>query len=275
MKKSKLNFALSLLITIILTLGLSISFQNILAAWQEPTTAAPGSNLLPPVFNEHTNPSSSVLIGKPVGIVGGFSVAGGNLVVDTGSIGIGVTSPAAGMEIRVGDDRNALRITNSSNNNRYSYFGHNVNGPYWQLSTNNDVFRLKGEDGTAWMTLMNGNVGIGTTNPQARLDINGGNGVVLRIANGGDIRIDPQVSGNSVTLYNDTGSLWATGDICTTAGSKCLSTVGGAEIDYSACQTGISIWGGSCPTNYVMTGFNFYDDSDDHGPSTFTCCRLR
>jgi len=55
-----------------------------------------------------------------------------------------------------------------------------------------------------------GNIGFGVTNPQYKLDINGGVGTALRIAGGGDIQIDAQTDptdDNKAVLYNDSGKL--------------------------------------------------------------------
>lgn len=100
MLNRKFKFAFSLIITVILTLGFSISFQNILAAWQEPTAAAPASNLLPPVYNEFTPlDTSNVLINKQLGITGSLSLTDGNLIVNTGNVGIGMTNPTQKLDV--------------------------------------------------------------------------------------------------------------------------------------------------------------------------------
>jgi trimeric autotransporter adhesin len=160
MLNHKFKFALALIITIVLTLGFSISFQNLLAAtWQEPTTAPPNSNIFPPVYNEYiSDPASQVLINnKPVGITNGLLITGGNLIVNTGNVGIGVTTPADKLSVT-----GTIRATDVC------------------ITSGNCLSTVSG--GGQWITNGNnisnnntGNVGIGTTNPSAPLTISSGN----------------------------------------------------------------------------------------------------
>lgn len=83
-KSVKIFFRLS--IAIILTLGLSISFQSLLAAWTAPTSQPPNGNSLVPVFNQHTSPTSNVLVGFPTGVSGNFSVTGNIATQNTNNV---------------------------------------------------------------------------------------------------------------------------------------------------------------------------------------------
>ena len=48
-KNKEIKLTLYLIITIILTLGLSISFQSVLAVWTGPTATPPSSNIAEPI----------------------------------------------------------------------------------------------------------------------------------------------------------------------------------------------------------------------------------
>jgi trimeric autotransporter adhesin len=172
MPNNKLKFAILIIVTIILTLGVSISFQNILAAWQEPNSAPPASNIFPPVYNEHTTPASNVLINKPVGVAGNLSISNGNLVVSTGNIGIGTPNPVdklsvAGTIRATGDictDVAGGICLSAGSNSQWSTNGANIN--------NSNT----------------GNVGIGTTNPNNRLTVGTENNP-FGVSDAGDITV--------------------------------------------------------------------------------------
>lgn len=95
-------------IAVILTLGLSISLQSILAAvWVGPTDTAPGNNVPPPIFNQHSTPNTSALVNIPLGISNDVVVSGGgDLHILQGSTG--------GGNINVDNDVNADRFLYSS-----------------------------------------------------------------------------------------------------------------------------------------------------------------
>ncbi len=85
MAKHHLKFTSCLVITILLTLGLSISLQSLLAAWNPPTNSPPLDNVGPPVYNEHANPETNAAIFKPLGVSGNLTVSGGGIIFGDGS----------------------------------------------------------------------------------------------------------------------------------------------------------------------------------------------
>ncbi len=84
-------------VAIILTLGLSISFQSLLAAWSGPTLAPPDGNVSAPI-NEST--VSQVKLGG-LGIAGNFLVGVNSFFVNSASgvVGIGTINPQANLDI--------------------------------------------------------------------------------------------------------------------------------------------------------------------------------
>lgn len=89
MKQAKnIKFGFYLITGIILTLGLSISLQSLLAAWTPPTAVPPGSNTQPPI-NEGSADQAKL---------GGLSIGGG-FAVD-GNVGIGLAgAPTVALEV--------------------------------------------------------------------------------------------------------------------------------------------------------------------------------
>ncbi|MCK5211385.1 hypothetical protein KAJ89_01660 [Candidatus Parcubacteria bacterium] len=103
MFKPKLTLT-KLIITIVLALGMSISFQSLLAAWTAPTVAPPDDNLAQPI---DTSASSQ-------GKVGDLQI-GGNLLVDLNTLAVdsvnnrvGVGTDAPNYELDVNGDINFI-----------------------------------------------------------------------------------------------------------------------------------------------------------------------
>ena len=83
--KKNLKFASFMAVTVFLTLGLSISFSSLLAAWTAPTAAPPAGNTAPLIYNESATPATSALIDVPLGVSGNLTVNPGGIITGDGS----------------------------------------------------------------------------------------------------------------------------------------------------------------------------------------------
>ncbi len=83
--KKNLKFASFVAVTVFLTLGLSISFSSLLAAWTAPTAAPPAGNTAPLIYNESATPATSALINVPLGVSGNLTVNPGGIITGDGS----------------------------------------------------------------------------------------------------------------------------------------------------------------------------------------------
>jgi hypothetical protein len=111
----------------------------------------------------------------------------------TGRVGIGTTSPAAKLEVSSGD------IKIGSANNGLLFYG----GGERIIGTSDWGIDFQTQSGTSRMTILNnGNVGIGTINPQSKLSVGGdGYDYIVVYANGTDIGIHG--TGNHIGVFGD------------------------------------------------------------------------
>jgi len=169
-----------LIITIVLTLGLSISFQSLLADWAAPTSAPPDDNLGQPI---DTSASTQTKDGD-LGVLGDLSIDTNTLVVDSDEdqVGIGIDNPGAKLHVVMGSaDYGGVIIsgqnhsaTDSATRLHIQDLTGNVG---WMLSAMNDgkfAIHQAGVADRLTINNTNGNVGIGgTSNPETKLMING------------------------------------------------------------------------------------------------------
>ena len=155
---------------VILTLGLSISFQSLLAAWTAPLanpsiciSGNPGCDA--PL---NAGPLSQSKLGALRIVNQNYPASPYGLIVEKGKVGIGTTNPGAKLELSAsGVNAANLRLTNT-------YSG----GKAWELQTgisgvSDAYFGIKNiTDNLQTLVITNtGKVGIGTASPRAKLDV--------------------------------------------------------------------------------------------------------
>lgn len=144
-------------------IGFSLQFAK---AWTEPGSAAPNGNVGGPLTTG--NPGQT----KSGGLRLNTGGAANGLIVDTGNVGLGIANPAANLHVAVDDnDTDSIRISNKSASGSYYL---NMK-PVTTLGVIRWVFNLH-NDKTNYPNMLafdRGNIGIGTTDPEAKLDVNG------------------------------------------------------------------------------------------------------
>jgi hypothetical protein len=292
-------------LVIVLTLGFSISTQSLWAQWTEPAVLPPGGNVVEllngdsyiqtkiaglwlgtsnatplGLIVEHgnvgignVNPQGLLRVGPSpdgplwaVGISGSFIQRSGNAILglDSGDVGIGIQVPTSKLQVNGNFSAGTEGGTPFAVSNSGDIVVTGGTDGNWAIFKGSDgLIGINSANNVTLSYLASSRVGIGI-DPTEKLDVNG------NIRARGNITADGTISASGINVGGaiNAGTINATN---LTVGGAPL----GAQIDYGACQSGISIWGGSCPPNYVMTGFSFYDDSNEHGPSTFTCCKLK
>ena len=195
--QNKLKFAGYLTISIILTLGLSISMQSLLAAWTAPTQNPPGGNPDKPI--DESAVGQTKLGNLSVG--GNFYVGDGGtndvLFVDNanGKVGIGTTTPGYNLDVL-----GSARITGDLHGINYIY------GDFGTIARSTDEW-LRLNDGSTHTSgvhipnnlRVNGNVGIGGNPGASKLYVTGGNAWI----NGGYLYVMyPKVNGIALAVEN-------------------------------------------------------------------------
>ena len=189
-------------------LASTILIANLVFAWTSPTTDPPGGNLPAPLNVGSDTQTKS----------GGLNIQG--------NVGIGTTSPGYKLDVS-GDIRSTGTVRAGKGN-----FGFAPNGNGWtgfdlrgtgkriilgvDDNSGNNVFDIEKVD-SGWTHMMElwknggayfaGNVGIGTTNPGAKLEVTAGSAVTTGIKTEGYIE---DVSGNVSKNYTSSHS-WTAG----------------------------------------------------------------
>ncbi|MBI4397392.1 MAG: hypothetical protein HY548_09870, partial [Elusimicrobia bacterium] len=153
--------------------------------------------------NAYFASSIGISTGSPQGT---FAVRDDFVVKSDGKVGIGTTSPGAGLQV-VGDVDN-LRLYGNNSDIRLDF-----DLPNWAYATLNARNRTDGSSRDLAFQTDGGNVGIGATNPQAQLHISSNNATssstVLLVSSGTSPGQELlTVKGNAVvTIGNGTGKL--------------------------------------------------------------------
>lgn len=175
-----------LLVSIFLTLGLSLSFQSLLAAWTPPTSAPPNGNVSAPL-NE--SGADQVKLGG-LGLGGNFTVSGNSSF--SGAVGIGTSAPNSQAHFYQITGANAeLDIQSVSGANKHWAIYHDRTSDDLRFWNNTPAAEKN------ILTITNeGRVGVGTANPGQILTVAG----LIESTNGGIKFPDGSIQTKAVSL---------------------------------------------------------------------------
>ncbi|MFA5360014.1 MAG: hypothetical protein WC349_03620 [Patescibacteria group bacterium] len=178
MNQKHFKISLLLITAVILTLGLSISFQSLLAAWTAPLANPATCNTGDPGCDEplNTGPLIQTKSGALWINTNGISPLG--LIVENGKVGIGTTAPNVNLEVFDSSDPD-IAIVGGAGNTGELLFGDDVFYAAGRISYNHtdNSFHFLQASIEKVTFASGGNVGIGTTTPSAKLTIGGTPGV--------------------------------------------------------------------------------------------------
>lgn len=197
---SKISYHLPQIVALLFILAFAVF------AWQEPSQAPPGGNAPAPLNVGPTGQS------KEGGLILNTGNATTGLIVDKGRVGIGTTIPAKLLHIfggLFGNDAYPVKIDRpvSGPSKKISMeFAYNGTG-VWEIGndlsgdgTNNFFFWNPTSYGTMFLT-PSGRVGIGTTTPGEKLDVQGGNVKVGTVIIKGDGSISANLNAERLGGY--------------------------------------------------------------------------
>jgi len=171
-KLNPLKFGAILIISIILTLGFSISLQSLLAAWTAPASVPPTNNIADFIVGGNLGVVNNALV------MGNLTASGTKMALfantTTGNVGIGTTTPISRLTID-GDTRIEGRIMHAPFN---PFYIDSNNSIQFRINTNSTggtgEFGInRGNDNARIFTIKDdGKVGVGIT-PTEMLEVNG------------------------------------------------------------------------------------------------------
>ncbi|MFA6257658.1 MAG: hypothetical protein WC671_01455 [Candidatus Paceibacterota bacterium] len=188
----------SIILALMLVAG--VSYVSAVGTWSGPTATAPGNNTDTPLNVGSTlqsksgwlgvggifTPSVSMDIRNTGGLLGGLTTTGGavlntggatnGLIVQNGKVGIGTATPNSALAF--GNTLNPLNIASGAARTDSKILLYDLGASNWAGIGADQAGALWLRNGTSasnYLVMLpsNGNVGIGTTNPVARLDVNG------------------------------------------------------------------------------------------------------
>jgi hypothetical protein len=225
----------SIILALILVLG--VSYVSAYSTWAPPTATAPGNNIDAPI-----NAGNVGQIKQGTLWIKGLTTSGGaaanGLIVENGNVGIGATSPGSKLHVKSSSTGSAGAIVVDTPGQANMEFWANGVHKWGLASVPSNGLGIYNFSTSSYPFMINdsNNVGIGTTSPGQKLDVNG------------------YVKGTGLCIGSDCKTAWPTAPTlsCTTVetyfanGSGCAPSSG-----FTSCTN-------QCPSGYFVTGCGGY-----------------
>jgi len=157
-------------ITLALFVGLGVSYVS--AAWVGPTQAPPGGNAPAPInvspIGQIKEGGLTLNAGSPAALYG--------LVVKAGRVGLGTDKPSAALHISSASGPVDVNIEGSASQDaRIKFLSSGIIEWFLRNSSASNSFGIgRTSSASDFVIMQSGNVGVGTPNPVAKLEVRGG-----------------------------------------------------------------------------------------------------
>jgi ethanolamine utilization microcompartment shell protein EutS len=225
----------------------------IIYAWQEPSKPPPQDNVPAPL---NVSDRGQIKLGGLSLNAGGANIG---LIVEKGKVGIGTTAPSSKLDVEAAGTAIEVNTPTDGGSIGILFNEAGANSAYIHHEGQYDTGYLEIEDyssgwGTTGLVIKQGNIGIGTTAPQGKLSVKGGNIVLERPDASGAPGHELVLQSWSATMSSEQTDIVRVSWNEWSAGTDTCSPPPNDKVNKLQCIAGTHADGYSCTDYYIISG---------------------